>query len=62
LSDALVGAVLAGKKKVLALFLCRTHTHDHDRRGHPMREERFDRQSVLVLAMGWIAALWLTLG
>jgi hypothetical protein len=28
----------------------------------PMREERFDRQSVLVLAMGWIAALWLTLG
>jgi len=27
-----------------------------------MREERFDGQSVLVLAVGWIAALWLTLG
>jgi len=27
-----------------------------------MAEERFDRQSVLVLAVGWIAALWLTLG
>jgi hypothetical protein len=59
----LVGAVLAGKKRVLALFFSRTHIRNSRQKGAcPMREERFDRQSVLVLAMGWIAALWLTLG
>jgi hypothetical protein len=53
---------LDGPKNVLALFYTLVHTDDQDTRRRPMREESFDRQSVLVLAMGWIAALWLTLG
>jgi hypothetical protein len=36
-------------------------THEAQETRHAMKDRPIDRQDMLVLALGWLAALWVTL-